>query len=230
MAERRFTDLELERSLAGELQLDTSASEADRARLAELRAGHAAFMASVDLDNEVKRIQQRVAREAPQRSPWLRWLAPIGTIAAAAAALLIVWKVRGKTEQPEIADDLATKGSDIALVIHLATGDGSRPLANGDTVAPGARLRFEVPGTRAGYVAIVGVDGSGATSIYYPFGATQAAPLGLERLLPGAIQLDATAGDEHFFALFSAQPFAIPHAIAPLPAGVSSSEVVLHKK
>ncbi len=228
MAERRYTDVELERSLAGELQL-ADASEADRARLGELRAEHAAYMASIDLADEVKRIEQRVAREAPQRASWWRWLAPIGTIAAAAAALLIVLKVRGKAEQPE-ADERTTKGSDIALVIHVATETGSRPLASGDTVAPGARIRFEVPGTRGGYVAVVGVDGTGATTVYYPFGGTQAAPLGLERLLPGAIQLDATAGDEHFFALFSPQPFAIPGTIAALPAGIVSSEVVLHKK
>jgi hypothetical protein len=227
MAERRFTDLELERSLAGELQL-AQATEADRARLSELRDVHAAYLASVDLDNEVKRIQQRVEREAPQRRAWWRWAAPIGTIAAAAAALLIVLKVRGKTEQAP--DELTTKGSDIALVIHVATEGGSRPLASGDTVAPGARLRFEVPGTRSGYIAVVGVDSTGGTTVYYPFGGAQAAPLGLERLLPGAIQLDASAGDEHFFALFSAQPFAIPQTVAALPAGLVSSEVVLHKK
>src|SRR5439155_8832126 len=142
-----------------------------------------------------------------------------GTLAAAAAALLIVLKVRGgKSEQAEgVPDELTTKGSEISLLIHVATDGGSRPLASGDTIAPAARIRFEVPGTRSGYIAIIGVDGSGATTVYYPFGGTQAASLGLDRLLPGAIQLDATPGDEHFYALFSAQPFMIPQTISALP-------------
>ena len=236
MSERKFTDLELERSLAGDLSparqraLEAEATAADKARLDELRAEHAAFLGSVDVDNEVRRIEQRVERETPARPAWLRWLAPIGALAAAAAALLIIMKVRGGKPDnvPVIDDDLTTKGSDITLVIHMA--GAPQPLASGDSVSPGARLRFEVPGTRKGFVAIVGVDGTGATSVYYPFGGTNAAPLGLDRLLPGAIQLDATPGDEHFYALFSEHAFAIPAVISPLPPGVVSSEVVLHKK
>ncbi len=55
-------------------------------------------------------------------------------------------------------------------------------------------------------------------------------------MLPGAIQLDATPGDETFYALFSTKPFAIAATLpavkgaGALPAGIAMSRVVLHKK
>jgi hypothetical protein len=246
MTERRFTDLELERKLAGDLSparaaaLDTEATAADKARLAELEAESASFMASIDVENEVRRIQQRVERmtPAPKRPAWLRWLVPAGALMAAAAALLLVFFHRKPSERvPPIDDDFSTKGDDISLVIHTATDGGdSAKLANGDTITPGARLRFEVQGSKPGFIAVVGIDGSAATTIYYPWGASEAAPLGTERLLPHAIQIDATPGDEKFFAVFSTRPFSVDTVMpaitgaGTLPPGVSMSEVVLHKK
>ncbi len=242
MADRRFTDLELERSLAGDLSparttaLSAEATPADRARLAELEAEHAAFLGSVDVELEVRRIEQRAARYAPEprqrwRS-WLRWLAPVGTLAAAAAVLVFFL---GKKAAPERLgdDDLRTKGDDISLVIH---GEDHQ-LSTGDTVTPGTKIRFEVQGGKQGFIAIVGIDGSHMTTVYYPYGAHDATAIGLDnRLLPSAIQLDATPGDETFYALFSLRPFALDPVVpalngeTALPAGIVMSRVVLHKK
>src|SRR6185369_14485327 len=107
MAERRFTDVELERQLAGDLpatrEFDQQASDADRARLGELRAESEAFLRSVDVDMEVKRIQQRVERAKPEKSPaWWRWLVPAGALAAAAAVLLVFFR---KGDDPKGHDD-----------------------------------------------------------------------------------------------------------------------------
>jgi hypothetical protein len=158
---------------------------------------------------------------------------------AAAAALLLVFFSNKKPSDrvPPHDDDLLTKGDDISLVIHAATDSGdSSKLANGDTITPGARLRFEVQGSKPGFIAVVGIDGSAASTIYYPWGANEAAPIGTERLLPQAIQIDATPGDEKFFAVFSTKPFTVDTVLpaitkgGTLPPGVSVSEVVLHKK
>src|SRR5450432_3862808 len=246
MADRRFTDLELERQLAGDLSparaaaLDTEATAADKARLAELEAQSAAFMASVDVELEVRRIEQRIARiaPAPKRPMWLRWIVPAGAVLAAAATLLLVFLSNKKADErnPPHDDDFQTKGDDISLVIHAAADSGdSSKLATGDTIAPGVRLRFEVQGSKPGFIAVIGLDGSARTTIYYPYGATEAAPIGSERLLPHAVQIDATPGDEKFFAVFSTKPFAVATVmpavtgVGPLPPGVSISEVVLHK-
>jgi hypothetical protein len=238
MADRKLTDLELERHLAGDLDAARFAegTDADRARLGELRAEQEAFLRSVDVDLEVKRIQQRVANAAPQRRAWWRWLIPAGTLAAAAAAILVFIKRPTGPDAP-IGDDIQVKGDDITLVVHLATGADSRRLSSGDTVAPGDRIRFEVNAQKPGFVAIIGIDGSGTPTIYHPAQGT--GPTAFDpssRLVPGAIELDATPGDEHFYAVYSATPFvldAVIPAIAgngALPHGLSKAEVVLHKK
>ena len=243
MAERRFTDLELERKLAGDLSparaaaLEAEATDADHARLAELEAASQAFLAGVDLDLEVRRIEQRAERLAPApRRGWLRWLFPAGALVAAAAAIVLVFFANRRSERggsgSGSGDDLMTKGDDISLVIH--TPDAR--LASGDTIAPHTRLRFEVQGSKPGYIAVIGLDGSNAATVYYPYGASEAAALGADRLLPHAIEIDETPGDEQFFAVFSTRPFAIDTVMpvikagGPAPAGMTISHVVLHKK
>jgi hypothetical protein len=238
MAERRFTDVELERQLAGDLPaargFDQHATDGDRARLAELRAEHEAFLRSVDVDMEVKRIQQRALRATPEKRAWWRWLVPASALAAAAAVVLVLMR-RGDTPG-QLDPDIQVKGDDISLVVHLATGDGSKRLASGDTVAPGDKIRFEVNAAKAGYIAIVGIDGSGALSIYHPGNGT--GPIAFDpkaRLLPGAIALDATPGEEKFFALYSATPFAFDVVLPALqenrslPPEINKANVVLKK-
>lgn len=240
MAERRFTDLELERQLAGDLPadraFDTQATDADRARLGELRAEHEAFMRTVDVDMEVKRIQQRVARATPEKRAWWRWLVPASALAATAAVFLVLMR-RGGDQPHQADDDIQVKGDEISLVIHVATESGSRRVETGDEVMPGDKLRFEVNALKPGYVAVFGIDGSGEVSVYQPGNGT--GPMTFDphtRLLPGAIRLDATPGDERFYAVYSATPFAFD-AVMPalqenraLPPGVSKAEVVLKKK
>lgn len=214
--DRRLTDVELERHLAGDLSAAryAEATDADRARLVELQAEADAFLRSVDIGNEVRRIQQRMP-DKPKRS-WLRWLAPGFALAAAAAIAMFV--LRPKHDE----DDIGLKGNGVSLIIHRATSGVSERLDNGDTVSPGTRIRFEVDAPRKGYVALIGVDGSGKQTVYYK----DIAYTPEDRLLPDAIQLDATPGDEHFTLLFSTQPFDVN---AP-PSSVVRDEVTLHKK
>jgi hypothetical protein len=238
MAERHFTDLELERKLAGDLArpFDAEATDADKARLGELEQEHAAFLSSIDVDAEVRRIQQRVERAAAnnEKKSWLRWLAPMGVLAAAAAALVIFFATKQHPAQGD-DPDILYKGDGVSLVIYVKSGDASQRLQSGDTIASGAKIRFEIEGAKRGYIAVVGVDGTGQSSVYYPSGSPDAAALGGDNLLHVAIQLDATPGDEKFFAVYSKTPFAIDTALpairgtGALPPGLSTSQVVLHK-
>ena len=238
MAERKFTDLELERSLANDLppqrarELTERATEADRNRLGELAVEHQAFLAQVDVPDEVRAIERRAARMAPEppaRVRW-RWLFSGGALAAAVATVILI--VTRRSEPP--IDDFQTKGDGVSLIVHAASGS---QLKTGDTVQPGTRIRFEINAGRRGYVAVVGFDGTGETTVYYPFGSTLPAAIDprTDPLLPGAVELDATPGDERFFAVYAEQPFSIASVVpairgnAKLPDGVSSSEVVLHK-
>jgi hypothetical protein len=237
ITERVLTDLELERWLADDLPADRArgATAADRARLDELRREHAAFLASVDLDAELRAIRQRGAGAGGTRRNATRraWLVPAGALAAAALVLVIV--LRGRS--PAIEADLRPKGGSIGLSIHVATGSGSRTLATGEPVHPGDRIRFEVSAPRAGQVAIVGLDGAGVSTVYYPSGGRTSAAIdpGAGAVLPGAVRLDATPGDERIYAVYAERPFAIDDALVaalragdPAP-GIAVVSVVLHK-
>lgn len=240
MAERAFTDLELERLLADDLpaervrDLEERSTDADRARLAELRAEREAYLGSVDVAAEVRAIGKKLDAIEPAPRPgrfarWQRWWIAAGTFAAAAAAVLLLIVFRGGGGQRE--DDLGIKGDGVTLVLHAPSGR----LASGDTVAPGDRIRFEVLAPRAGYVAIVGIDGTGMATVYVPEHDRDPVRIEPSRgLLPGAIELDATPGEERFYALFSAAPFELDAALDALKAGalppeISSAEVVLKK-
>ena len=241
MGERTFTDLELERFIAEDLpvarkaEIEAKATTADRTRLEELRAENQAFLAEVDVAAQVRAIGRRMekleklAPEPRKLASWWRWVFAGGALAAAAAALLIIVRRPDKT----VEDDIGVKGGDVALIIHTE----HRQLASGDTVQPGDKLRFEINAGRPGYVAIIGIDGAGAQTVYFPFQGTAPAAIDptVERILPGAVKLDATPGDERFYALYSEQQFVLDAVLpalrgAKLPVGVTSAEVVLHKQ
>ena len=237
MADRAFTDLELERLIAEDLpaarvaEIESKATTADRARLDELRAENQAFLAHVDVAAEVRAIGRRMEKMAPEPkklASWWRWVFTGGALAAAAAAIFLIVRPKDKTE-----DDIGIKGGDVSLIIHTE----GRQLASGDTVQAGERIRFEINAGRRGYVAIVGIDGAGAQTVYFPFHGTAPAAIDpkVDRILPGAVKLDATPGDEKFYALYSEQPFVLDAVLpalrgAKLPVGVTSAEVVLHKQ
>jgi hypothetical protein len=242
MDDRKLTDLELERWLAGELPEPRQrvAGEADRARLEALRAEHAAWLATVDVAAELRAIEQRVARSAParRRSTPARWAASAGIVAAAAAVVLLVVARRPGADGGD--DDLRSKGDSIALIMYAAGAEGTaggRRLATGDTVRPGDRVRFEVRVPDRGYVAIVGIDSPGNATIYYPFGGRAPAAIDPRSggVLPGAIALDATPGNERFFAVYAARPFALDPALfaglrtGAAPHGVAIAGVTLGK-
>lgn len=242
MADRALTDLELERWLAGELPDDRTraATAADQARLDELRHEHAAWLAGVDVGDEVRAIRARAAGgSVPRRVGRRAWLVSGGALAAAAVAVVVL--LRGQPAGPDGrdgSDDIRTKGRSVGLVVHVATADGSRPIAGDGPVRAGDRIRFEVSLPRPGYVAVIGIDRSGTATVYYPFGATAPArsDAHVGAVLPGAIQLDATEGDEVIYAVYGEQTFALGDALfaalrgggAGLPA-IAVTRVVLHK-
>ena len=72
---------------------------------------------------------------------------------------------------------------------------------------PGDKIRFMVNPGNAKYVLIGSRDGSGAFTVYHPFGGEKSASI--ERgshELPGSVELDAVSGAEKLVAVFSNEP------------------------
>ncbi|HEX8436368.1 hypothetical protein [Archangium sp.] len=212
---RRLTDPMLECYLVDALDAASRAqveavlaeSEADRARLQELRAESAAFLVQHPPGPLVARF------ESSQRRWWHNPLALFTPVLAVAAAVALVVLV--PTEDP-----YTTKGG-VSLALHRKQGEGSVRVTPGETLSPGAALRFEVRAQeKSGYVAVVSRDAAGVVSVYSPYEGPAAVPYSAEAaLLPEAIELGEVEGEEVVYALFSPKPFALDWAVSALKEG-----------
>jgi hypothetical protein len=128
-----------------------------------------------------------------------RWLLPAGSALALAAGLVAIWSIRpGSTDEPPA---VRRKGSGLHVFI-AGPGGAVREGKDGDVVHPGDRLQLAYT-DEGGFLAVLGLDGSGAATVYFPAaGAAAAIPAGVRVLLPYSIELDAAPGPERIVALF----------------------------
>lgn len=246
------SDLLLERWLAGELAPDEQrplaahleACTPCRLRHAELREEQRRCAAELPpfpaLPRAARATEPQRTRATPLRARRSRWLASGSALAAAAAALLFI----SRSSDPPTQDDSSlrsrTKGSPASLgwVVRrdgrVFTGRPELPVRGGDT------LRFTVTTRERVYVAVLGLDAHGRLDAYYPSGEHMAAlEPGEQRPLDGAVELDATPGDERLYAVFCPRPEPVPalrlaverDPSAPsLPEGCSVERWVLSKE
>jgi hypothetical protein len=138
-----------------------------------------------------------VERSGRRRLP--RWLvaAPLGALAAAAAALFLF------VRPP--ADYVGAKGALLGLTVLVNDAAGPRAARDGEAVSAAASLRFEVRPARACGLWLVSVDGGGQVSRLYP-PAGGAAEVAAAATLPGGAVLDGQAGPERVFAVCAPSP------------------------
>lgn len=221
------SDLQLDRWRAGELageaarhvEEHVSSCEHCRARQARLDAIAADF--SLKFPNPPR---------AKSRPPLARWLAAGSTVLAAAAAAAL-W-LRAPAD-----DGVRSKGT-AHVGFFVKRGAQVVPGHDHDLVYPGDQLRFTLTTSRPQHVALLGRDGSGATFVYYPQGA-RSVSVGVVRDLPldSSVELDATPGDEAFFAVFCDEAFDVaplavrlrPQPELPAPAGCTVDALHLRK-
>ena len=151
--------------------------------------------------------------------PW-KVFGPMVGAAAAAAIAVGVFYADGPGTQTEdevyvgikgnkISQDVTLKGdARIAMdVVALRASEGQFPVKAGSVLRPGDKIQFQVNPGNAKYVMIGSRDGSGAFTVYYPFGGEKSAAI--ERgthVLPRSVELDAVAGSEKLVAVFSSEP------------------------
>jgi anti-sigma factor RsiW len=210
---RRISDPLLECYLVGSLDKEARAeveaalaqSEADRVRLAELRAESAAFLVQHPPRPLVKRF------EVSPRRWWHLPLALLAPVLAAAAALVVLIS----------AEEVSTSAVGVSLSLYREREEVDALVVQGETLSSDDPLRFEVRSEgRSGYVAVLSWDMEGAVAVSYPVEGEAAAPFDAQApLLSGAIGMEGRKGEVEVYLLFSSEPFKLDWAVLALREG-----------
>jgi len=218
----------LERYVAGDLGTSDARAVAAAlrdhpdlaARVDRLRADEAAFEATRPWDDVKAAIVERsatlAATDVPDASAdlgglsrrrWWQaiWIGTAGAVAILALAFLFA--------PPPTVDGIPApnryKSSVLLQGFVLVEGHAER-IEAGARLADGDRVQFRVS-TPHGYLALLGVDGTGTVSRYLPVGGERSAEFapGNGRPLPDSLELDAAPGPEVFLAFLSDEPLLV---------------------
>jgi len=180
-------------------------------------------------------VVERAAFSVPlRRPPTIRRPAPpLAMIAALAAVVVGIFVLRPR---PEDAAGTRAKGKP-TIGFYVEHAGVVRAGAAGEVVVPGDALEFTASTERAGWLAVVGIDGAKTASVYYPAGA-DAAPVapGRDQTLPLSVILDEVVGAERIYGVFCDRPFTVALAKsiaadgAPLPAGCIVDTLDIEKR
>jgi hypothetical protein len=158
-------------------------------------------------------VRERLSPHGWWSRPWrprrlVVWLALAPAVCGVVLALALVR--HGKPPVASLgadASDISVKGRG-GLTLYVRHGSKVARFAPGAVLEAGDAIRFTIEPRGNAYLLIVGVDGAGAVSAYYPFGRWQSAPVteGVRFEVPGSVVLDDSPGPERIFALLSPQP------------------------
>jgi len=149
---------------------------------------------------------ERVA--SPEPSPRKVWLAGLIGLLGGAAALALMLTVAPPPDSSAPAP-FRYKTDQTLQGFVLVEGHPQR-LTPGQVLGEGDRVQFRVS-TPYGYLALIGVDGTGTVSRYQPVGGDVSAPFtpGNGVALPDSLELDAAPGPEVFLAFLSEEPLLV---------------------
>ena len=239
------SDLRFDRLLADELDADAARAVRDHlascahcaARFAAIEAARAAFTATA-LPLQARVVDLRTRRRNPI------WRASTAGALAAAAALVVWSRAQAPAIDPPndganvVSSGIRTKGA-ARLGLYVERRGTVIRAQEGDTVHPEDRIQFTVTSAEGGFVAVIGVDGAKAATVYYPSGPrAEAFGPGADVALSTSTRLDATLGPEIDYGLFCATPidlepvrlaFAARPEDPPIPAGCRVDRVRLVK-
>ena len=188
------SELAVDRLIAGEITGEDAAAMRDHlatcARCAPLYADAEAVQRAFAADRPPLALPPPVVRRRTAV------LASAGAALAAAFAVVIAWPRATTT-------GTRTKGAAI-VGFFVAHGSDVRRGAVREVVTPGDRIELATTTTEPGWFAAVSDDATGARSIYV---APQPIAAGQERIVPGAIELDAMLGAETVTGVFCAHAF-----------------------
>lgn len=169
--------------------------------------------------NIMEVVQQRRTRQR-----WIRFLAPIFLVPAAAALLLVVRPALHSHGQGDGAET-AIKGG-LIVETYCKRGDKVFPAVEGADFLPGDRLRFAYSSDKPGFLLVFGVDDQGRVFPYYEESALTGVKVevGAHVFLPGSVELDHYKGWERVFALWAGTQFADDVVRAAVGAALSAAD------
>ncbi|MDD5305716.1 MAG: hypothetical protein PHU25_00205 [Deltaproteobacteria bacterium] len=225
---RCLNQIAIERYLLRELEgpareaVEAAALECDacRAALAEARADEAAF--------PLRPVPEKVRALwiAPRRRPWARLVlvaAPVAVAAAVALAFVLPGlagsgrgeyvaafdkearrtqtRVMGSASSLGRAQDGAAVRGGFRLGFYRQGARGGEMGESGDVLGAGDRIQFWYDAPRSAPAVLVGIDGRGAVTRYFPTDASGAVTLreGRGRLIDASVVLDDAPSFERFF-------------------------------
>lgn len=164
-----------------------------RARLTSLGE----FKASIDLPG-FPRVPAGKSRKLWFVQPRVAAFAAALTLAAS----VVLWFEFSGSERSS-ADGRATRTKGSArLGFYVRRESAVFRGGPGEVLRPGDALEFSFVAPRAGFVAVLSVDGGGRASVYYPSGVRAARIEAGEQLLPQSTVLDHVLGKELLFGVF----------------------------
>jgi hypothetical protein len=168
-------------------------------------------------------ILELVQRRRSKRR-WVRFLAPVFLVPAAATLLLLARPVVRLHGQGERAGT-AIKG-ELLIETYCKRGNKVFPAVDGGDFLEGDRLRFAYSTGRPGYLLVFGVDDQGGVFPYYDQHALVGVPVeaGARVFLPGSVELDDHKGWERIFALWSETQFSDDVMRAAVDAALSATD------
>jgi hypothetical protein len=154
------------------------------------------FLRMRPVERFARSVERREAERGRRRWMWLAGLLPV----AAAAAWLVI------AHPP---DDVRFKGGEFLVMVLREGMNEPAPVAEGQPLRAGDRLRFLFRAPADGYVMILDRDGTGRVTAFYPQGQAEGAAIGPSPALaplPGSIRLDDAPGPEWIVLFFSPKP------------------------
>ncbi len=159
------------------------------------------------------------------RAGWKFLVPAAGALVAAslAAAVIVGGKDRTQTE-----DDvyIGVKGGPGLEVVASRAPSEQFPVRPGTVLHPKDKIRFVVNTAGARYVMIASRDGSGAFTVYHPFGAIESGQVAPGRVeLPDSVEREEVTGPERLVAVFSEAPVTAVTVKAALEANPTDPKV-----
>ncbi len=151
-----------------------------------------------------RRVTQQLRTGAASPRAWAATAMVVAGVALV-VALLPREPVPDRTHDPIHANRF--KG-EVSLDVYALQGDEVVAVTPGQPLQPGDRIQFTYTSGPLNHLVLVGVDGTGVISRYYPDEGSLSQPVvpGSEMILEDSLVLDDAPGPEVFVAVFSDQP------------------------